>query len=104
MDKPLTDHQVKLLKIIDHVRWDENDELDAFGYHQVRRAIGQGDFVIEFELKQAVDHQESFSGQGFPTPPPGEARSPWIDTWNVPLDQYRRISTAIDLSGFEPGS
>lgn len=94
-----------LLKIIDHVRWDEPDELDAFKYHLVRRACGQKDLVIEFELKQAADHQQAFEGQGYPTPPPGARRSPWLETWDVPMDQYLDVEeTTVDLSQFEPGS
>lgn len=105
MSKELTDHQVKLLKIVDHVRWDEDEELDLYKYHLVRRAIGLEDHVIEFELKQAADHQQAFSGQGHPTPPPGARRSPWIETWNVPMEQYLRVTSAtVELSEFEPGS
>lgn len=101
----LTDHQIKILKIVDHVRWGEEDDLDLYKYHLVRRAVGQKDVVIEFELQQAVDHAQAFQGQGFPTPPPGPERSPWIETWNVDLDRYRSISDhAVDLSQFEPGS
>ena len=101
----LTDHQVMLLKIVDHIRWDESEGLDLYKYHLLRRAVGQKDHVIEFELKQAVDHQQAFQGQGYPTPPPGARRSPWLETWDVPMDQYLDVrETAVDLSEFEPGS
>lgn len=94
-----------LLKIIDHVRWDEGDALDLYKYHLLRRAVGQKDHVIEFELKQAVDHQQAFQGQGVSSPPPGARRSPWLETWDVDMNQYLDVrDIAVDLSEFEPGS
>lgn len=102
----LTPHQVRLLMIIDHVRWGEADQLDAYQYHLVRRAMGQNDVVITFEMEQAAKALEMHGPR--PSPPMGSvARSPWIDTWNATplsgtlptLDSLRNQGDEDDNSG-----
>ncbi len=87
----LTDHQIRLLQIIDHVRWAEEDELNAYEYQLVRRAMGQRCPVVRFELEQAVKFLVANDRNPPPSPEPGPDRSPWIDTWGVPTD--RAINT-----------
>ncbi len=76
--KPLTDHQIELLEIIDCVRWGEEEKLGPIEYHQIRRAVGVGDPIIFHELKLAVDHELAHNRRPPPSPPPGPERSPWI--------------------------
>ena len=86
MDK-ITDFQIRLLKICDHVRWSEEDQLDGFKYHLMRRAVGQQDVVIEEELKMAAEampHMVDFDSGPHGSP----LRSPWMDTWNVTEEEY----------------
>ena len=92
----LTDHQIRLLKVCDHVRWGEDSELDGFKYHLVRRAVGQKDPIVEYELKLAITHLEAKGGayhaiehpEEFESPPVGPERSPWMETYEVDLDRY----------------
>lgn len=76
----ITDHQIRLLKIVDCVRWGEEEKLDLYQYHLLRRAIGEQDPVVTFELEQAasfrVANPEIRSGPEEPY-----ERSPWIKTW-----------------------
>ena len=76
----LTDHQIRLLKIVDEVRWGEEEKLDVYKYHLLRRALGERDNVIVFEMEQAVAFRQANRDikEG---PPPGPERSPWINTW-----------------------
>ena len=93
----LTDYQIQLLKICDHVRWGENSELDGFKYHLVRRACGQKDAIVEFELKAAIAALEAAGGaqraidhpDEFPSPPIGSVeRSPWMSTYEITPERY----------------
>ncbi|MGB0873687.1 MAG: hypothetical protein ACPGSE_00390 [Synechococcus sp.] len=75
----LTDHQIALLQICDKIRWREEEKVDVWDFAQIRRALGDKDWVVLFEIEQA-----SFFGQAHQpkqSPPPGRRRSPWIDTW-----------------------
>lgn len=76
----ITDHQIRLLKIIDCVRWGEEEKLDLYQYHLIRRAIGEQDLVVTFELEQAARFRQANpdirSGPEEPA-----LRSPWIETW-----------------------
>ena len=76
----LTDHQLRLLEIIDEFRWGEEEKLNHYKYHLLRRAMGEGDGVIQFEMEQAVSFRQANREikQG---PEPGPMRSPWMDTW-----------------------
>lgn len=93
----LTDHQIRLLKVIDHLRWGEDDQLDGFKFHLCRRAIGQKDPVIEFEYRLAVDHLNALGGshraiahpEEFISPPAGSiGRSPWMESYDIDEDRY----------------
>ncbi|MGA0021028.1 hypothetical protein [Vulcanococcus sp.] len=82
----LTDHQIRLLKIVDSVRWGEADRLGEYEYVLIRRALGERDTVITFELEQAVAAMQArrAAGQLEPSEAPPEGspeRSPWLDTW-----------------------
>lgn len=81
----LTDHQLRLLRIVDSVRWGETPRLNEYNYHLLLRALGQRDPVISFEMTQAVSFLKSHDLKPPPSPPPGPLRSPWIDTWDVPF-------------------
>ena len=76
----LTDHQLRLLEIVDEVRWGEEEKLNDYKYHMLRRALGEGDGVITFEMEQAVSFRQANRNikQG---PEPGHLRSPWMNTW-----------------------
>ncbi len=77
----LTDHQLRLLEIVDCVRWQEADRLGLYEYHLLRRALGEGDPVVTFELEQAVAWAQSHP-EAPPSPPEGlPERSPWRRTW-----------------------
>ena len=83
----LTDFQIRLLKIADHVRWSEEEQLDAFKYHLVRRALGQQDHVVETEMRMAVEAMQAM--EGMESPPIGSPmRSPWMLTWDVSEAEY----------------
>ena len=110
MDRSLTDHQIRLLKVIDHVRWGEDENLDAFKYHMLRRAVGQKDEVLEFELDLAVQAYTAYATeQGLKigdrlvgAPPIGSPeRSPWMSSWDVTKDAYLAAGT-IDTPNLEP--
>jgi len=75
----LTDHQIYLLKICDHVRWREEEGLTEIAYAQIRRALGENDAVIVFELEQASYYGRAHNPQQ--APKNKLARSPWVDTW-----------------------
>lgn len=99
----LTDHQIRLLQIVDKVRWGEEEMLDGFQWHMVRRAIGIGDHVVEYELEQAVNFYQHHNRKPPASPPPGARRSPWLETWDVEpwrLVEVREIDIP-DLSQFE---
>ena len=106
MAQALTDHEVKLLKCVDYVRWAENDKTNGYDYLMIQRAIQVSNHVIKFELKQAVNHMLAWNYKPPASPPPGPERSPWMDTWDVPREQYDRIkgTFAPDLTQFVPGS
>lgn len=78
--RPLTDHQRRLLLIVDQVRWGEPPTMVE--YLLVRRALGEGDAVITFELERAVDHY-LLNRDAMPESPPigSHERSPWMRTW-----------------------
>ena len=76
----LTDHQIRLLKIVDEVRWGEEEKLDIYKYHLLRRALGERDTVIVFEMEQAVAFRQTHP-QIKEGPTNALARSPWIRTW-----------------------
>ena len=96
----LTDHQLRLLKICDHVRWGENYLLDSFKYHMVRRACGQKDQIVEFELQLAVAHLAALGGSQYVIDNPDAIvspevgtpeRSPWMETYRVTKERYDAI-------------
>ena len=102
MSSGLTDHQIRLLKVIDHVRWGEEEHLDAFKYHLLRRAIGQKDEVLEFELEQAVNAYTAYATERglkigdrlVDAPAEGTSeRSPWMGSWDVTPEQYDAAGT-----------
>ena len=102
MTSSITDHQIRLLKVIDHVRWGEEEHLDAFKYHLLRRAIGQKDEVLEFELEQAVNAYTAYAtelglkiGDRLVTSPPlgSSERSPWMGSWDISEDRYLAAGT-----------
>ena len=73
----LTDHQKRLLELVDCVRFGEIEKLGAYEYHLLRNALGEGDVVVNFEMQQAV---------GFYTANPEAARPDdyqprWVETW-----------------------
>lgn len=76
----LTDHQIRLLEIVDEVRWGEEEKLNDYKYHLLRRALGEGDNVIVFEMEQAVSFRQANRDikEG---PKQGAERSPWMKTW-----------------------
>jgi len=96
--EPITDFQIRLLKIADHVRWSEEDQLDGFKYHLVRRQLGKQDPIIEEEFKMAVDARLDLVD--LESPPLGSPlRSPWMDTWDVDEERYHAagaISTPLE--------
>ena len=98
--KPLTDHQIELLEIIDCVRWAEEDRLGPIEHHLIRRALGVGDPIIEFELKLAVDHELSYERKPPASPPPGPKRSPWMLEYLDPDDP--RVGRLMGLEEDEP--
>ncbi len=109
MSSGLTDHQIRLLKVIDHVRWGEEEHLDAFKYHLLRRAIGQKDEVLEFELEQAVNAYTAYAtARGLKlgdrlvdAPPAGSSeRSPWMGSWEISEETYLAAGT-IDSPSLE---
>lgn len=82
----LTEHQIRLLKIVDCVRWNEADKLGDYEYVLIRRALGEHDAVITFEMEQAVAAVRARRAAGLldSTTAPAEGtpeRSPWLDTW-----------------------
>lgn len=76
----LTDHQIRLLQIVDCVRWGEEEKLDLYQYHLLRRAMGEGDLVVSFELEQAAAFRQANPEIRQGPEEPSE-RSPWIRTW-----------------------
>lgn len=80
LEMHLTDHQLRLLEIVDEVRWGEEEKLNDYKYHLLRRALGEGDGVIAFEMEQAVSFRKANReiSQG---PDKGPDRSPWMKTW-----------------------
>ena len=104
MAEEITDHQLRLLKVCDHVRWGEEYMLDGFKYHMLRRACGQKDPIVEFELKLAINHLKALGGSQFAIDNPDAIvspdhgtpeRSPWIETYRVTKERYDAIG-AID--------
>lgn len=75
----LTDHQVMLLRICDHVRWREEDDLTPICLAQIRRALGEQDAVVTFEAEKASEYGRTHEPKE--APKNKLARSPWIDTW-----------------------
>lgn len=87
----LTDHQIKILKIVDAVRWNDVEHLNAYNYHLLRRAVGLKDVVITFEMEQACAFVRAHNMNPPPSPPPGPERSPWMETWDVPFWQVEAV-------------
>lgn len=108
----LTDHQIRLLRIVDAVRWAEQDSLGPYEYTLLRRALGENDTVVTFELEQAVAALQARRAAGVlestTAPPQGSpGRSPWMDTWmRCPLtgDPLPRLSDLLqgDAQGARP--
>ena len=96
----ITDFQIKLLKVIDHVRWCEEEDLDGFRYHIIRRAVGQKDVIVELELKLAVEHMKIYQQNRFEVPPHGSVeRSPWMESWDVSPERYHAAGTLLTPCG-----
>lgn len=76
----LSEYQIRLLEIVDHVRWQEAEYLNPYEYVLIRRALGEGDKVIQFELEQAAAFVQAHPERPA-SPPPGPQRSPWMNTW-----------------------
>ena len=92
--KELTDHQIRLLMIVDKVRWSEEEGLDEYQYRLVQRALGTKDVVIEFEMKRAVEFREwhRIRKIDYPSSPPhGPLRSPWMETWDVSWTRMEKL-------------
>jgi len=87
----LTDHQLKLLKIIDCVRWGEEEGLGAYNLELLTRAYGNGDKLITFEWEQAAEWARAWDLKPPPSPEPGPLRSPWMETWDVPFWRVEAI-------------
>ena len=90
----LTDHQIRLLMIVDKVRWSEEEGLDEYQYRLVQRALGTKDVTIEFEMKRAVEFREWHRVRkiDYPSsPPPGPLRSPWMETWDVSRTRVEKL-------------
>lgn len=81
--RELSDHQIKLLKICDAVRWNQVQYLHLYHYHLIRRAVGQLDPIVHFELTMATDFALAWNND--PPPPPEEPfhRSPWLELYGV---------------------
>ena len=71
--------------------------LDGFKYHMVRRAVGQKDPIIEFELKAAIAHMEALGGAQWCVENPDKLdppelgtveRSPWRETYGITKQRY----------------
>lgn len=79
----LTDHQLKLLRICDAIRWNEEASLTPYNYQLLRRALGQGDPIVSFEHRMACQHALAWEMEPPESPPVGPDRSPWLDTYEV---------------------
>lgn len=100
----LTDHQIRLLKVVDHVRWGEHYRLDGFKYHMIRRAVGQKDPLIDFEFRLAVEELNRKGGADHATNHPEDPawqspdegtreRSPWMTTFGITKQRYDEAGT-----------
>lgn len=76
----LSEYQTRLLALVDHVRWQEAEHLGVYEYHLLRRALGEHDVVITFEMERAVAFAQAHPDKP-PSPPEGPERSPWLLTW-----------------------
>lgn len=81
--REITDHQIKLLKICDAVRWNQVEYLHRYHYHLIRRAVGQQDPIIHFELTMAADFASSWNNDPPPAPEDPYHRSPWLELYQV---------------------
>ena len=98
----ITDFQIRLLKICDNVRWSEEEQLDGFKYHLIRRQVGKKDHILEEELKLAVDAMQSGLLTDLDTPPRGSSdRSPWMATWDISYERYMAAGE-VDMFGTLP--
>ena len=98
----LTDHQLKLLKICDAIRWGEEAALTPYNYHLCLRALGLGDPIITFEYRLACQHAIAYDHQPPDSPPIGPERSPWLRTYDVEWWRLDAIELApADLSYLE---
>lgn len=100
----LTDHQLKLLKIIDCIRWNEPEFLGPYNHLLIQRAYGQGDPAVCFELQQAVEWIQAWDRNPPPSPEPGPQRSPWMETWDIEWWRIEAIEIEEpDMSWYESG-
>lgn len=79
----LSDHQLRLLEIVDHVRWQEAEHLGIYEYHLLRRALGEHDMVVTFEMEQAVAFAQAHTEKPESPPEGTPGRSPWRRTWLI---------------------
>lgn len=75
----ITSHQKHLLELVEAVRYGEVEKLGAFEYHLLRRALGEGDVVVNFEMEQAVAFYKANPNA---TRPDG-VQPRWVETWQV---------------------
>lgn len=101
----LTDQQIKCLLICDAIRWNQKEILGPYNYHLLRRQLALQDPVVQFEWEQAGNFALSYDLEPPEMPPLGPQRSPWISTYQVPLERAYSIDPMPpDLSEFSPSA
>lgn len=81
--REISDHQIKLLKICDAVRWNQVEYLHLYHYHLLRRAVGQKDPIVHFELTMATEFAQAWNNDPPPAPDEPSRRSPWMELYGV---------------------
>ena len=92
--REITDHQIKLFKICDAVRWNQVQYLHRYHYHLIRRACGTGDALAWTELRLASDFATAWGNN--PPPPPDDPyqRSPWMELYQI--EPWRADAIQLD--------
>lgn len=87
----LTDLQIKCLLICDAIRWNQTEILGPYNYHLLRRQLALQDPIINFEYERAGEFAISYEYDPPEMPPMGPQRSPWLKTYNVPMERAYSI-------------